>query len=571
MTRFFAALAAFGLLFLASPGILSRAGSALLACAGLCVWALVCSRTRRRAFWLDWAASGIGLALLLVWSAYVWIGILLFIALVPGLYVACAGVLLRALSRRFPLALAAPAAWVACETLRYVIEPPFGFGWMRLGTYLHDVPFLAGGARVVGVGGLSFVIAAIGGGAADAIKACVPSLKDAGATWRLRSSAVCALVPACVVAVLAYTTEPPATQPGPRVLLVQPAFEQHRKMQAQDPQDLFFDSCRQTVQALARGKRAGEPVPDLVAWGETVYPLGLAEPGLMEAYERGARSVSWAREPMGPPAIEGMNAAEAAWIRGVLFGQHESRAIDAVLPQGTSFLSGVEYYAAIGNEIRRMNAVVLWDASGQRSGVGGKVHLVPGAEHLCGLERAAWVRSLAFEIAGYLPDLAAFETTQVLRLAGRDGRSWGFGVSVCFDNTFDGPYTAPLRAGPLDFHLVCSNEAWYEQSFEYDQMVAFSRLIAITTGRSIVRATNAGVTIVIGPDGREIDRLTIGGEDRMVAGALSVTVPVPSAGDRAPVPPYVRWEWGLLALWILLPVALLWLAQRLGYSASVTS
>jgi apolipoprotein N-acyltransferase len=564
MTRFLAAFAAFGLLFLASPGVLSRSGSALIACAALCVWALVTSRPHRgsrgdstwRAFWIDWAAAGLGFALLCVWGAYVWIGVLGFVAVAAGVYVAAAGVVLRALARRFPLTLAVPAAWVGCETLRFIAEPPFAFGWMRLGTYLHDVPFLAGGARVLGVGGLSFVIAAIGGGAADLIR-----------ERKLSKRTLVALVPVCVVAVLSLATSPPATVGGPRVLLVQPAFEQHRKMEAQRPQDLFFDSCRQTAQGLARGARAGEPPPDLVAWGETVFPIALAEHGLLDEYERGARSVAWSKYPVDPRDIESMNSAERAWVHGVLFGQNGSRAIERVLPEGTSFLSGVEYFAALGDDIRRMNAIVLWNAHGERAGVGGKVHLVPGAEHLVGLERAGWVRTLANEVAGYVPDLAAFDRTQVLTLTGRDGTSWKFGVTVCFDNAFDGPYTAPLRAGPLDFHLVCSNEAWYEKSFEYDQMVAFSRLLAIATGRSIVRATNGGVTIAIGPDGREIARLSVNGEDRMVAGALAVTVPVPSDRADAPVPIYVRAEWGVLGLWIAIPLVLLVVARRRSVTA----
>jgi apolipoprotein N-acyltransferase len=315
-----------------------------------------------------------------------------------GVYVAAAGVLLRRLAGRFPLALAAPAAWIGCETLRFVIEPPFAFGWMRLGTYLHDVPLLAGGARVVGVGGLGFVIASIGGGLADLVQA---------REWTNR--ALLALVPAGIVLVASLSTSAPATVDGPRVLLVQPAFEQRRKMESPRAQDLFFDSCRLTTQAIARGARAGEKPPDLVAWGETMFPLDLAEPGLLEKYERGARSVPWAKYPVGPDAIAGMAKAESAWIQGVIYGKNGSRVVERVLPPGTSFLTGAEYHGEVDGHIRRMNAILLWNADGERAGLGGKVYLVPGAEHLCGLERQGWVRTLAHDIAGYIPDLVEFD------------------------------------------------------------------------------------------------------------------------------------------------------------------
>jgi apolipoprotein N-acyltransferase len=127
---------------------------------------------------------------------------------------------------------------------------------------------------------------------------------------------------------------------------------------------------------------------------------------------------------------------------------------------------------------------------------------------------------------------------------------------VCFDNVYDDPYTTPVREGRLDFHLVCSNEAWYERSYEYDQMVAFSRLIAIETGRTVVRATNAGISVVLDPAGREVARLEgPGGEDRMVAGTLAVVVPVPD-DPGAEATPFVRFERVLIGAWLGLPFLL---------------
>jgi apolipoprotein N-acyltransferase len=135
------------------------------------------------------------------------------------------------------------------------------------------------------------------------------------------------------------------------------------------------------------------------------------------------------------------------------------------------------------------------------------------------------------------------------------------GLTVCFDNTYDGPYTEPARRGPLDFHLIASNEAWYVESWEFDQMLAFSRCIAAATGRSMVRATNSGVSCLIGPDGREVARLVgPGGKDRAVAGTLLATVPIP-AGPAGPTP-YARIEPALRAGWILLPLLLLLVARR---------
>ena len=106
--------------------------------------------------------------------------------------------------------------------------------------------------------------------------------------------------------------------------------------------------------------------------------------------------------------------------------------------------------------------------------------------------------------------------------------------------------------GPVDFHLVASNEAWYETSCEMDQMVAFSRVYALMTGRAFVRATNSGVSLVLGPDGREVGRVRDErGSDRAVAAFGAWTVPVPAPGSTSATP-YVSWSRLSEVLWIAL-------------------
>jgi apolipoprotein N-acyltransferase len=193
--------------------------------------------------------------------------------------------------------------------------------------------------------------------------------------------------------------------------------------------------------------------------------------------------------------------------------------------------------------------------------VAGKRHLAPGGETMLGLERLALVRDYIHEVAGYVPDFLAAERTGLLELETRAGRRYRFGATSCFDNAFPQAYAEPLTRAALDFHLVVSNEAWYLESPEMDQMIAFSRLEALATGRALVRATNAGISAVLGPDGRELARLTVDGEDKLVTGTLAVTVPVP-AEEGARRPPFVfTWAWWNAAA-MLLPALLALLAGR---------
>src|SRR5262249_44686215 len=105
---------------------------------------------------------------------------LLAVAIVPAFYMACAGALLRRLVRSVPLRLALPAAWVSLETLRAWIEPPLGFGWMRLGHSFSHVPWIAGSARVWGVMGLSLAAAGCAGLLAELARTRFPMTDASG-------------------------------------------------------------------------------------------------------------------------------------------------------------------------------------------------------------------------------------------------------------------------------------------------------------------------------------------------------------------------------------------------------
>ncbi len=542
------------LLFLATPGILSPDGSLPLAVVALVPWALASARPGRRAFQVEWLAAAIGLSAQTYWSTYVLWLTLLAVAIVPATYMACAGVVLRRLAPRHALAIAVPVAWIGLETLRTLVEPPFGWGWMRHGHHAHAYDWLRGGLRVVGVGGVGFALAAVAGALADLVAA---RLRGGPRAPRPLALAGLGLGPILLVVLAGALTAPPRTVPGPRVLIVQPGFEQARKMRPPSADELFLETVDLTQQGLALEAAAGRTV-DWVAWGETVFPYALGEPGLLAAFDRGARAAPWGQWQLTREDVARMAATERAVVAGYLYG---GRGADRVLPAGTVFFTGLEEYVERDGLLRRTNAIVAWDDGGARLGRGEKVHLVPGGESLVGLERLAWVRETAYDLAGYVPDLVGADRVAVIDVPTRAGRVCRVGLSVCFDNAYDGPYTEPTRRGPLDLHLVASNEAWYRESFEYDQMMAFSRCAAAASGRSMVRATSSGISTVIGPDGGELGRIRdASGKDRMVAGSFACAVPIPD-GPAGPTP-YARWEPVWLGLWLALPLVLGFVPRR---------
>jgi apolipoprotein N-acyltransferase len=541
-------LAAWLLLALASPGILVPDGVWLLAILGVALWSLSASRPGKGAFWIEWFASSLGWAWICGWAWHVWPGTLLFMGPANGLYACAAMALLRRTARVAPLALAAPLAWLGVETLKSILEPPFGLPWMRLGTHLHAADWILGSARVWGVIGLGWVLAALGGWIADVL---------GGGGSKLARSGVFAGVPLLAGVLLSALVPAPDTVDGPRVLLVQPNIAQSRKMRARGGDEIFKEGRARTLEGLAAARASAEPPPDLVCWGETMLGMPIMDRGLAAAIEQGASSDPWAGYEADVEWVHGWLDVEDNWIGQGLFGATRT---GAVLPAGTSFLAGAETFVAHEGRVRRRNSMVLWNADGVRDGVASKLHLVPGAETLTGLERFDWARGAIGALAGYVPDLLADDEAGILELATRDGRRFRFGGSVCFDNAFDDPYTGPARRDDLAFHLIVSNEAWYLQSHEVDQMMAFSHLEAALTGRAVVRATNSGASAVIGPDGLEVARLVVDGSDREVGGSLLATVPVPAPGVG--VTPYVRSErlWQLAVL--VAPLAALLLARR---------
>ena len=545
---------------LAGPGFLTKEGVFPLALPGVALWAFATCRPGRLAWLIDGAVAGIAWSVICSWTALVWWGNLLFIGPGHAAYFVLAGLCLRRLASRYRLMWATPAAYVGLETLRAVIEPPLGLPWMRLGINAHDVGWIAGSARVWGVGGLSFVLAATSG-------ACV----DVALTWRASAArtrliaTLAACSPLALAALLGAVFSAPESRPGPRVLLVQPAFPQERKMKPTGRWELFSET--RALTQLGLRSIESEP-PDLVAWGETMLHIPVIDRSLVEAVQAGARADPWSglapEGPDDPPlveALEGWLRIEREWVGAALFGAPEPEGI-GILPEGTAFVSGAEFLTSRNGRVRRQNTVILWTGAEQRSQPVAKRHLVPGAETLLGLERFPFVRDSLFALANYVPDLLGESGDSRLSFVDRGGQRWTFGASICFDNAFDDPYTIPVRAGSVDFHLVLSNEAWFKDSQEFDQMLAFSRLMAISTGRSIVRATNSGVSCVLDPSGREVARLEQRGRDRDVSGTLTAVVPVPV--HAADVPPFVRLRGLWVGLWLVFPLALLSLTGRRG-------
>lgn len=82
----------------------------------------------------------------------------------------------------------------------------------------------------------------------------------------------------------------------------------------------------------------------------------------------------------------------------------------------------------------------------------------------------------------------------LLRAAGQP-----LGVSICFEDAFARDVRKDLPEATLLVNV--SNDAWFEDSHESYQHHAIARMRALESGRYMLRATNTGISSIIGPHG----------------------------------------------------------------------
>jgi len=123
-------------------------------------------------------------------------------------------------------------------------------------------------------------------------------------------------------------------------------------------------------------------------------------------------------------------------------------------------------------------------------------------------------------------------------------------ANICYEDVFGEEI---IRALPEATLLVnFTNDAWYGHSHAAEQHNQISQLRALETGRMMLRATNTGVTSIIGVDGRVLQQLPQHLE----------TVLNGTAQGYEGITPYVRWGNAAVMLLIALMLAYAWVRRN---------
>ena len=420
----------------------------------------------------------IGAAFLVEREVFGWLMPFAVAGLAAGLalFFALGLALARLLWSEGPFRIAALAAGLgASEWLRgHVLT---GFPWSVLGYGLTAGDMLSQSAAVFGVYGLT-VLAVL-------IFASPAVLADAPGRGRLALPALAALAFAGLLGLgaLRLARAEDETVPEVRVRIVQPAIDQRDRWRYENRREIL-----DTFLSLSR--RATSPAPPgldgvtLLVWPESAFPFFLSDQ---------------------PEALA---------------------AIAALLPQGTTLLTGAARYEAPGpgeDGARVFNSLYAIGHQGALLALYDKVHLVPFGEYLPlrqALE-ALGLRQLTRVRGGFTA--GARNATVTLRDAPP------FGPLICYEAIFPGAVTDPgNRPGWL---LNVTNDAWFGPTIGPHQHLHQARVRAIEEGLPLVRAANTGISATIDAHGRIRQALALG-----AAGVIDDALP-----RALPATPYARY------------------------------
>ena len=391
--------------------------------------------------------------------------------------------------------LLAPAVWTLAEWTRSWIFT--GFPWLALGYSQVPSSFLAGYAPVLGIPGVTLAMAASAGLLAGAWLAAsrVPHGGRSVRAFILHPSSLALL--ALWIGGLALR----------QVEWTHPVGEPVKAslLQGAVPQDLKWREDRVLATLDTYRSLALRSDSTLIILPETALPLFL--------------------DQVPRDYLEGLAGHAKAMGGDILIGIPER------LANGEYFNSVISLGAAPSQTYR-------------------KSHLVPFGEFI---PLRPVLGSIVGALAIPLQDFSRGGPAQrPLAVAGQR-----VAVNICYEDAFGEEIIRQLPEATLLVNV--SNVAWFGRSIAPAQHLQISQARALETGRTLLRATNTGVTAAIGPDGRVLAEAP-----QFALATLTQTVRGYSGAT-----PYVRTgNAAALGVCVMLIVAAAWRARRPARSAA---
>ena len=360
-----------------------------------------------------------------------------------------------------PLVLA--MAWSLYEYLKSVGF--LGYPWGLIAYPVHMILPLIQFVDLTGIWGLSFLMALINAVAAEGLLGLSGSRLPSSRAlpgWKGTAVFTAALTLACLgYGAFRLTTGIPSEKSA-ELLLVQ---------QNTDPWSSggVLESVKVNQMLTRQGLKQAPGKPDLVVWSEN--SLGYALIGNERFFSQ---------NPKGDPLLPFF--AEA----------------------GTYFLLGAPL---VLNREQAMNATLLLSPGLEVLDTYGKQHPVPFAESVPFWE-VDWVRRLFDEVIGLEAMWTMGSRNTVFRLPLRKGGCLSFSTPICFEDAFADLCRRFILEG-AELWINLTNDSWSKTVSAEVQHYVAARFRAVENRRVLIRSTNGGVTVVVGPKGEEIARLPL--------------------------------------------------------------
>ena len=535
------------------------------------------ARSGRDAFWSAFAAGVVFFGINLYWVQPITTAG--YLALLPyvALYWAVGAWLVRRIGRAIavPIAVVAPAVWVALELMRgWMLS---GLPWLFVGHTQYENLVLIQTADALGACGATALCLATSGLVADLLVRPLivrsaagqetpraNAQESAGKGKRfsrtiVAAGAVVLLAWAGTVAYGVWRLGQDASRPGPVVVSVQTAVPQEVKLKArlkqieQLEEDLMREQMDLTDSALAAAKERGLKA-DLICWPETMVPgimnrrflqmdLGarMKDEGMRRvfAYLQKRSRLYWSR----------IHAKARQTGAPILFGAHAVEIEGAVRLPGGGF--------ATRGPRRNTAFLVSPDSKAYAADHAyAKAHLVPFGEYVPFKTSWPWLHDLLQVFTPYKYDhsLTPGAHDQAPFTLAFDGRESRFQVAICYEDAMayrvremvrqpahsrsrlvlahgagalaDKPPVAPGAANKaVDFIVNISNDGWFvrgwfadDGTYELDQHLNLCVFRAVENRVAVVRSVNTGISAIISPTGRIQQVAETAGRRRNVTG-----------------------------------------------------
>ncbi|HUQ90870.1 MAG TPA: apolipoprotein N-acyltransferase [Bryobacteraceae bacterium] len=294
------------------------------------------------------------------------------------------------------------------------------------------------------------------------------------------------LVPLALLPLVLLLPAPPAAEPGTETaVVVQPNIEERADWTQQLTEDTIKRLTAQTLDVAL----AAKPAPRVILWPEVPAPF---------YYETDA----FFRKQVAGVA--------RATRTDFLFGGV------AQTPRGAP-LNSVFDLGVDGNFVARYD----------------KINLVPFGEYTPSWFQ--WIGKISTEAGSFAPG------AKILTFPIAGGRA---GTFICYESVFP-HFVRQFAAEGAGVLVNLSNDGYFGRSAAREQHLTIARMRAAENRRWLIRATNDGITAVIDPAGRVVQRLT-------AYGRVAARVQFDWRTDLSPYTRYGDWfVWGCLAAGLL--------------------